>query len=151
MYAVDIVLHFVKAINRADLRMLSTFMAKDHLFIDSDGTETRGRKAMRGAWGRYFAMMPDYHIDIDETYCSGGTVVLIGRASGTYAVEGKLRARNRWSVPATWRAVVIANQVGVWQVFTNPEPIFAIMRGQKSGAAKSISTKKSRARISSSG
>ena len=35
-----------------------------------------------------------------------GTVILLGRATGTFVQNGELRPDNRWSVPAAWRVVV---------------------------------------------
>ena len=39
--------------------------------------------------------------------------------SGTYNVRGKLLEKNRWEVPAAWKAVVKNSQVVEWHVFAD--------------------------------
>jgi len=122
------VLEFIDAINAGDARKIGDLITEDHLFIDSDGTETRGWREMRQAWHQYFVMMPDYRIQIREAFCEGNTVVLVGTAAGTYAPGGALDPRNQWTVPAAWRAVVEAEGIAVWQVFCSTEPISRVIR-----------------------
>ena len=122
------VLEFIDAINAGDARRIGGLITEDHLFIDSDGTETRGWREMRQAWHQYFAMMPGYRIHVRETFCEGATVLLVGTAEGTYAPGGVPDPRNRWRVPAAWRAVVEAEGIAVWQIFCNPEPISRVVR-----------------------
>jgi ketosteroid isomerase-like protein len=128
MTALKTVLDFVDAINRADAERLGGMMSDDHSFIDSDGTRTTGRPSVEDAWRRYFTMMPDYKIAVEETYSRGSVVVLIGTASGTYAAGGELKDENRWCVPAAWRAVTKGNRIAVWQLFVNPEPIARVIQ-----------------------
>lgn len=123
------------AVNAADVTRICNIMTEDHLFVDSDGTETRGRERMRQSWVQYLLMMPDYQIQVRESFCKAETVVLTGAAIGTYAPDGTLAARNRWSVPAAWRAVVRDERVAEWQVFVNPEPIRHVMRGRDEGGS----------------
>jgi ketosteroid isomerase-like protein len=129
----DRAFRFVEAINEADIRTMGEMMSGDHVFVDSDGTELHGREVVLDAWRRYFSMMPEYTIEVEETFRREGTVVIVGRAAGTYAVEGPPRPEDRWSVPAAWRAVVAGDRIAVWQVFVNPEPILEIMRRQAGG------------------
>jgi ketosteroid isomerase-like protein len=135
MNATDLVLKFVDAINHADVGAISDLRSDDHLFIDSDGTEIRGRESMREAWNGYFSMMPDYKIQVQEIFSRRQAVVLIGTATGTYSSDGKLDPSDRWKVPAAWRAVVRGDRIAVWQVFVNPEPILRIMRRYHKGTA----------------
>jgi hypothetical protein len=122
------VLGFVDAINAGDARKIGDLITEDHLFIDSDGSETRGWREMRQAWHQYFGMMPDYRIQVREIFCNGSTVVLVGTAAGTYAPDAVLEAKNRWSVPAAWRADVESGQIAAWQIFCNPEPIARVIK-----------------------
>lgn len=123
-------LEFVSAINRADLTALGEMTSDDHCLIDSDGSRIAGREAVLDAWRRYFSMMPSYTIAVEETYSRGTAVVLIGKATGTYSSDGRMEDRNRWSVPAAWRAVVKGNRIATWQLFVNPEPVLRIIRGK---------------------
>lgn len=127
---------FVKAINAADVRAICDLMTEDHLFIDSDSGEVRGREPMRRAWIAYFAMMPQYEIQVEETHSKGTVVVLIGTAAGTYSPDGRLRPENHWKVPAAWRAVVRDGKVAVWQVFTNPEPVARLIGSPGKGSGR---------------
>ena len=124
---IECVRRFVKAVNAADVEGLCDLMTEDHVFVDSDGTEVRGRETMRQGWTAYFSMMPDYRIQVQETYARGSVGVVIGAAAGTYSPDGSLQPENRWSGPAAWRAVVKRGRVAVWQVFFNPEPVFRLL------------------------
>ena len=124
---VAIVKTFARAISTQDVHALAGLMTPDHVFVDSDGSETRGRDQMRAGWAQYFRMFPDYRIDVQETYSRGRVVVLVGTAEGTYAVAGELRTENHWCVPAVWRAVVREGAIQEWRVYVNVEPIAQIM------------------------
>ena len=79
---------FVRAINRQDVNALVERMTEEHCFIDSLGNAVEGREKMRDAWARYFSMVPDYTVAIEETLCDGPVVVMLGSAQGTYAPHG---------------------------------------------------------------
>jgi len=118
---------FAGAISSKDIERLSEMMTDDHVFIDSDGTEVKGRHKMRKGWREYFAMVPDFRITIKEILSRNDTVVLLGRSEGTFVQGGVLRPENHWSVPSAWRVVVRGEQVAVWQVYVNPEPLRGIL------------------------
>jgi len=124
---VHVALRFANEINRHDLDALVALMSDDHLFVDGLGHEVHGREKLREAWRSYYEMFPDYHIDIRESFQSGRVVALLGTASGTYAVGGELPAKNRWKIPAAWRAMVEHDRVVHWQIFTDNEPVWKIM------------------------
>jgi ketosteroid isomerase-like protein len=128
MNPADLALAFVEAINSDEADRIHSLMADDHLFIDSMGTEVRGREEMREGWAGYFAMFPDFQIEVQEAVCDGQTVIMVGAARGTYAADGELHPDNRWSLPAAWRAVIRGDRVAVWQVFADNEPVRQIMR-----------------------
>ncbi len=134
MNAEEIVFRFVDAINHADVDHLAALMTENHVFVDSDGSKINGRAAMVDNWSRYFSMMSNYRVNVQETYSSGNIVVLVGTASGTFTSGSQSHSESRWAVPAAWRAVVDADRVAVWQVFVNPEPILAAMRNEAGGA-----------------
>lgn len=128
MTATAVTRSFVTAINRGDFDALASLMTEDHVFIDSEGVEHRGREAMRASWRRYFSLVPDYRIAVHEWYGRGPVVVLIGTAQGTYAHAGRLEAGDRWSTPAAWKAVVSGDHLATWQVFADNEPMRRLMR-----------------------
>jgi ketosteroid isomerase-like protein len=114
---------FVRAINRQNVDELAALMPADHRFIDSLGNQVEGRDAMRNGWAGYFRMVPDYSIAIEETYCDGSVVVMLGIARGTYTADGSLRDENRWQTPAAFRAFVENGKVAEWRVYCDNEPI----------------------------
>ncbi len=118
---------FVTAINSQAADTMAELMTDDHLFIDSDGTEVPGRERMREGWIGYFEMVPDYRIEVNETFTRGQTVVFLGIATGTFNEAGVLKPENSWSVPAAWRALIEDQKVSVWQVYVNPEPMRKIL------------------------
>jgi ketosteroid isomerase-like protein len=124
-------LAFVDAVNTGSIDRLAVLMTGGHVFIDSDGRESRGKPRMTWGWGEYFAMVPDYRIIIEETFSAGATVMLAGRAEGTFVEAGALKAENHWRVPAAWRAVIEDEKVARWQVYVNPEPMSLILNRLK--------------------
>jgi uncharacterized protein (TIGR02246 family) len=114
---------FVRAINRQDVEALASLMTADHRFIDSLGNLVEGREKMRAGWAGYFRMVPDYAIEIEETYCDGPVVVMLGTARGTYSADGSLKEENRWQTPAAFRAYIEKDKVAEWRVYCDNEPI----------------------------
>ncbi len=114
---------FVRAINRQDVDALAELMTPEHRFIDSMGNIVEGREKMRSGWARYFQMVPDFTVAIEETYCDGPVVAMLGTAQGTYTHDGQLKAENRWSTPAAFRAFIQEQKVAEWRVYCDNEPI----------------------------
>jgi len=79
-------------------------------------------------WQEYFAMVPDFRIEVLERYSNGDRVVLVGMAEGTFVQNGELKPENHWKVPAAWRVIVESGFVAVWQLYVNPEPMQEILR-----------------------
>lgn len=123
MNPVDAVLRFVERINVKDTEGIAALMTDDHCFVDSMGIEVSSRGKMRLGWEEYFRMVPDYRIEVQETFAAGAVVVLLGKACGTYSRDGSLKPEDRWETPAAWRAVVDGNRLAAWQVYADNEPI----------------------------
>ena len=120
---VEVARRFVDAINAHDLAALAECMTDDHRFTDSLGAVVVGRALVCDAWEQYFAMMPDYRVEIHEAYGDGPVVVLTGRAEGTYSPNGQIQPEGHWSIPAAWRARIAEGQVSEWQVYADNEPV----------------------------
>ena len=86
---------------------------------------------MRAGWAAYFRMVPDYAIAVEELFCDGPLVLMLGVAEGTYAPSGELKPENRWKTPVALRAQVEDGLVAQWRVYADNEPIRERMR--KSG------------------
>lgn len=124
----NVVNQFIRAINESDLEAIFKLMAEDHRFIDSGGQVFEGREDMKQGWVRYFNMVPDYKISISAVFVSENSVVLLGKASGTYTPDGTLKPENKWETPGAWRAVVSGDKVKEWQVYADNDPIREVMR-----------------------
>ena len=122
-----IVLRFIDRINAGDVQGIYLLMTEDHTFIDSLGHTLCGRDAMRSAWESYFAMMPDYCIEVKDIIQAADLVAVFGGATGTYTPDGKLRPENRWSTPAAWKAIVREGQLAHWKVFGDNKPVYDII------------------------
>jgi ketosteroid isomerase-like protein len=114
---------FVRAINRQDVEALGNRMTADHRFVDSLGSPVAGREKMRAGWTGYFAMVPDYTIAVEESYCDGRVVVMLGSAQGTFSSGASLRPENRWQAPAVFRALIEEGKVAEWRVYCDNQPI----------------------------
>jgi ketosteroid isomerase-like protein len=125
---------FVAAINAHAVERLASLMTSDHRFIDSLGAVVEGRDAMREGWKFYFDMVPDYHLNISQSFIAQdgiAEVVLVGVASGSYCVNGSKRPDSSWSTPVALRAVVREDEIAEWQVYADNEPIREQMRMAK--------------------
>ena len=127
MSPTDTVLEFVKAINAQHMEKMVGMMTPDHCFIDSEGSRIPNRRAMRDAWMGYFKIVPDYRIEVSESFAEGPVVVVVGTAGGHFSRDGSIAPQNRWQVPAAWRAVVDGNRIAEWQVFVDNQPLRRIM------------------------
>jgi limonene-1,2-epoxide hydrolase len=140
----EVAREFVEAINRQDLDALVGLMTPEHKFTDSLGNVARGRDSMREGWKLYFQMVPDYQIQIDETYVNESAVVMLGTAGGTYShafesvratgmptmlPDGTSKFMNKWQTPAAVRARIVNGKVAEWRVYADNEPIRKLMRG----------------------
>jgi ketosteroid isomerase-like protein len=114
---------FVRAINRQNVDELANLMTTNHRFIDALDNQMEGQDEMRSAWIGYFGMVPDYSIAIEEVYCDGSVVVMLGAAGGTYSSDGSLREENRWQIPAAFRAFIEEGKVAEWRVYCDNEPM----------------------------
>ncbi len=110
---------FVAAINSGEPKRMAALMTPEHTFIDADGSEHAGKDHMTTGWQEYFDMVPDFRIEVSDRFEDKDTVVLLGRASGTFVQDGELKPENQWRVPAAWRVVVDADLVAVWQLYAN--------------------------------
>jgi ketosteroid isomerase-like protein len=127
----SLALAFVSAINNQDLAALSALMPEEHRFIDSLGRVLQGRENVRAGWVEYFRMVADYSIEIQEVFCKGPVVVMLGVAEGSFAVDGKLKELDRWSAPAVFRAYIDDGRVKEWRVYADNEPVRKRIRKSK--------------------
>ena len=111
-------------INALDVDGLYNLMTEDHKFVDALGQVVQGRDAMRGAWGMYFRMVPDYHISCEEVIGQGNSGAAFGVAGGTVSQDGReLFEENRWQAPVALRAEVKDDFLVEWGVYVDNEPI----------------------------
>jgi ketosteroid isomerase-like protein len=125
---INVILKFEQLINSRRAEAVCSLLTPDSVFIDSLGNRMEGAAKMRPAWEGYFKMVPDYTISHSEIFANGDLVAVFGSAEGTFSKDGKLRKEDFWKTPAAWRAVVKDGKIALWQVFTDNEPIRAIMR-----------------------
>ena len=114
---------FIRAINRQDADALAELMTEQHRFIDSMGTVFDGRETLRRGWTKYFQMVPDYTVAVDETFCDGPVVAMLGTAQGTYAPHGEVKPENHWTTPTAFRAFIQDGKVAEWRVYCDNEPM----------------------------
>ena len=125
--ATEIVLKFIERINRQDVEGLADLMSEDHVFLDSVGGRGEGRENMRRGWAEYFRMMSDFRIEVEMTIAEEDRVAVVGTASGTYVIDGKVSRENYWKCPAAWLAVVKDELLAEWRVFADLKPLYQII------------------------
>src|SRR5450631_3530775 len=92
---------FITAINAHDSRAIVAGCTSEHVFVDSLGNRVSGEGQLQRAWEWYFAVFPDYRIDVDTLIVGSDCVLLSGSASATHFGSGA-----KWNIPAAWRAKV---------------------------------------------
>ena len=125
---VDVVLEFEQRINSRKPAAIVGLLTPNSVFVDSLGSRVQGLEKLRAAWEGYFKMVPDYSISHEEIFEQGDRVAMFGSARGTFSQDGQIRKENFWTTTAAWRALVRDGKIALWQVFTDNEPIRAIMR-----------------------
>ena len=126
-----IVLDFIVAINEANVNKICDLMTTDHVFIDSQDNKTIGKDKMRQAWIGYFALFPDYKIEINEILEKGPLICMFGYASGTYKGLINEDNSNYWRIPAAWRAIVNDDLIKLWQVYADNIIVMDIINKNK--------------------
>lgn len=110
---------FVAAVNAADVPAIEALMTSDHRFVDAAGAVHAGRDRMTTGWKQYFAMFPDYHIEIEDAVSQDDVVAAFGWASGSFHGEpGK-----SWKFPAAFRGSVREGKLAEWRVWADIEPM----------------------------
>ena len=124
MDPVETVCRFLECINQHDPDKLATLMTEDHLFVDSLGTEMRGREKIRAGWKGYYAICPDYWVTHDAIFHDGNRIAVFGAAGGTIA-------ENQWRTCAAWLAIVENGLVKEWRVYADNKPVYDILARSK--------------------
>jgi ketosteroid isomerase-like protein len=114
---------FIEAINQHNVGRLTELMAEDHRFIDSLGSEVKGRATMRNAWISYFYLIPDFHIEQSAVFENGEEIAVFGTAEGTCRIADVLDPANHWSMPSAWRATTCNGLILLWQVYADNDPV----------------------------
>ena len=113
---------YVDRINAHDASGIVALCTPDHVFIDSLGSRLSDLVRLEQGWRGYFAVFPDYRIEIQEMASAGDLVLACGSAAGTHADSGAA-----WRIPAAWRARVIDGHVAEWQVYADNKPVYEIL------------------------
>ena len=127
MTSLEVADSFVAVINSGEVDRLVGLMTPEHMFVDADGSEHVGRDGMRSGWREYFELVPDFRIEVFHRFEAADTVVLLGRANGTFVENGELKPDNHWIVPAAWRVVVDSDFVAIWQLYANQHRMHEIV------------------------
>ena len=124
----DIARRFVEAINRHDPEAMFEMVEEDYRHIDSEGQIFDGRDEMSIAWKSFLKTVPDYTIEVSETFVSQGTVILVGKVMGTVASGGEEEPEDFWQTPTACRLVISGDRVREFQVFADNESMRNAMR-----------------------
>jgi hypothetical protein len=81
------------------MEALTSLMTQDHLVVDAMGNRVQGAQSMHAGWRGYFAMCPDYWIQIRNSFSERDTVLATGEAGGTIDDVS-------WRTPAAWEGVI---------------------------------------------
>ena len=79
---------------------------------------------MQSGWSGYFAMCPDYSIQVDTVLAENEIVLAVGSAGGTIDDTA-------WRTPTAWKALIQDGLVKQWQVFADNKPVYEILGKRK--------------------
>ena len=113
----DIVISFIEAINDHNVDKIADLMSEDHVFVGGSGYKIIGKTKMKEAWQGYYAVFPDYKIEITDIAENDSVIGLFGYASATYKNIKDESNSNFWRTPASWKAIVENNKIKHWQIF----------------------------------
>jgi ketosteroid isomerase-like protein len=113
---------FVERINAHDSSGIIALCTADHVFIDSLGSRLSGLERLEQAWTGYFALFPDYRIEVESAASQDSVALACGFASATHAASQKT-----WRIPAAWRAIVKDGQIAEWQVYADNKPVYELL------------------------
>jgi ketosteroid isomerase-like protein len=102
-----VVQDFNSCINNRDLNGLEKLMTADHAFIDTAGTEFRGKEVVANAWKSFFEYFPDYRNVFEGFEEEGNTVIIKG-----YSTCSDRRLEGR----GVWTAVIEEDKIKEWRV-----------------------------------
>ena len=117
-----VVREYIARINAHDAGGIVALGTSDHVLIDSLGSRLSGRTRLEQAWRGYFALFPDYRIEIQSIASADDLVLACGLAAGTHVPSGAA-----WRIPAAWRAKVINAHLAEWQVYADNKPVYEIL------------------------
>jgi ketosteroid isomerase-like protein len=80
---VEVAIRFIEMINRRDFDALAELMSSDHSAMDANGRVNQGRDVARKMIADYIRAYPDFQIHINEIYEKDGTVIIVGRTTGS--------------------------------------------------------------------
>jgi ketosteroid isomerase-like protein len=116
---------FVARINAHDPTGIVALCTANHVFTDSLGSRLSGREQLEEAWAGYFALFPDYRIEVESAASCEMLVLACGFASATHAAS-----RKTWRIPAAWRAIVREGRIAEWQVYADNKPVYELLSEQ---------------------
>jgi len=124
------VLAFIDSINAHDVPGILGYLADDHVFIDAQDTEHKGKQRMGENWSEYFVLFPDYTIEVEDVLERDELVAVFGYASATYKGLTENRT-NFWRLPAAWKSIVEGGKIKLWQVYADYALILDIIEKNK--------------------
>ncbi|MBI5216093.1 MAG: nuclear transport factor 2 family protein [Ignavibacteriae bacterium] len=128
----SVVKSFISHINSVFVDGIVSLMSDDHTFIDSHGNRYDGKEKMKTGWLGYFALFPDYKIEVEQMFENGNTVSIFGYASGTFRGMSD-NPDAHWRLPASWKAIVEDGKIKLWQVYADVKIPFDIMQKYSEG------------------
>jgi ketosteroid isomerase-like protein len=119
MNSVDVISAFTSAINRRSVNELRDLMTEDHCFVDSSGSELRGRDVVCAAWDAFFSLMPHYRITVEHVLPGTNMTAVFGVAEVGMSTDSTGHATGHFRLPAAWKVSLLDNRVAFWQVYAD--------------------------------
>ncbi len=67
----------------------------------------------------YFAIFPDYKIEINEIIEKDSLICTPGYASGQYRNRQNKNNINYWRILTVWKTITSANKIEQWQIYAD--------------------------------
>ncbi len=128
-----VVTEFIELINDHQPHELSSMMTEDHVLVDAQGNKFTGLESATEVWKDYFAVWPDYWIDMEEIFAVEEKIYGFGTVSGTYTGHLPGKAQHFFKIPLALKAIVEGEKIKSWQIIADTKKQSEIIRKNTGG------------------
>lgn len=118
---------FIELINDHQPHEMSSMITEDHVLVDAQGVKFKGIDAVTEVWKGFFAIWPDYWIEMEDIIALDEKIYGFGTLSGTYTGHLPGKSQHFFKIPLAVKAIVDGEKIKTWQFFADTKKQSDIM------------------------